>query len=390
MTEKVKRKWAFRDSYVAYFLMYNFYFLAYSLFSTLISVYMLDKGYKAAEVSFVVAASYLASMLVQPLIGYLNDRFGSRPVTLISFVFVIVAGIGFMYADSLWSLTLTYSLALMLINGVNPGMDLLAAKSPYKYGQIRIWGTIGYALGSQLSGWLYEKVSPVSIFPVFVAMMLISIIGTLAVSGQPPQQKEKRQAGMKELWSNRTFLVFLLVIGILSGVTNTGHTYIPAMLHHAGLSVDLATTVVSIAVICESPLIFFSYLFMDKIDSKKLMIFPMILVLAQFFVFSIPGALPYKILLTLIAKHAANMILIMVAFKVVASLVSPSVLMTALALLQTVKNLFSILLQQFSGNMIDWVGYEGMSLMLTGTLLLVLLMTLFLKLPASKNDQLFS
>lgn len=384
------KKKGFKDSYLAYFLMYNFYFLGYSLFSTLISIYMKSLGYSDTEASFVVAASFLASMLVQPLIGYLNDRFGSRPVTLISFLIIILAGLGFMYSKSLWSLTFTYSVALMLINGVNPGMDLMAAKSPYKYGQIRIWGTIGYATGAQLSGWLYQYVSPQSIFPVFIGVMILSIIGTLGVTGQAPQKKEKRQEGMKDLWSNKTLLYFLLLIGLLSGVTNTGHTYIPAMLEHAGLSVGLATSVVSLAVIIESPLIFFSYLFMDRFDSKKLIFFPLLLVIGQYLAFAIPGVLPFKILMTLVAKHAANMVLIMVAFKVVSSLVSPSVAMTALALLQTVKNFFSILLQQFSGGMIDWFGYEWMSLVLTGVLVIVLLMTIFLKLPEDADHQLFS
>ena len=63
----------FSNSYLAYFLMYNFYFLSNSLFSTLISVYMLDKGYTAGQVSIVVSASFFSSMLVQPIMGLLND-----------------------------------------------------------------------------------------------------------------------------------------------------------------------------------------------------------------------------------------------------------------------------------------------------------------------------
>ena len=35
----------FYNSYFAYFLMYNFYFLSYALFSSLISIYMLGLGF---------------------------------------------------------------------------------------------------------------------------------------------------------------------------------------------------------------------------------------------------------------------------------------------------------------------------------------------------------
>ena len=78
----------FQNSYFAYFLMYNFYFLSYALFSTLISVYMLDKGYSASQVSLVVSASFFSSMIVQPLMGILNDKIGIKKVTIYSFLLI--------------------------------------------------------------------------------------------------------------------------------------------------------------------------------------------------------------------------------------------------------------------------------------------------------------
>ena len=150
----------FQNSYFAYFLMYNFYFLSYSLFSTLISVYMLDKGYSASQVSLVVSASFFSSMIVQPLMGILNDKIGIKKVTIYSFLLINIAAIFFMQANNLLLLTVWYSAVLMLVNGVNPVMDVLAARSPYTYGKIRIWGTFGYAMGSQLAGLIYKFISP--------------------------------------------------------------------------------------------------------------------------------------------------------------------------------------------------------------------------------------
>lgn len=50
-------------------------------------------------------------------------------------------------------------------------MERIATTSPYPYGRIRIWGTIGYALGSQLAGFIYDFVSPSAIFITFVLTM---------------------------------------------------------------------------------------------------------------------------------------------------------------------------------------------------------------------------
>lgn len=381
----------FRDSYFAYFLMYNFYFLSYSLFSTLISVYMLDKGFSASDVSLVVSASFLTSMLVQPIMGMLNDKIGIKWVTLMSFVVIILGAIFFMGATSLWNLVLWYSVVMMLVNGVNPVMDILAAQSPYTYGKIRIWGTIGYALGSQLAGLIYQYISPVAMFIVFIVMMVISILGTLGVN--PPHDKareEKEKVSVWTIFQNRTYLYYLLIVALYSGVGNTGHTYIPSMLEHAGMSVGLVTTVVSISVICESPLIFFSYLFMDKVPVKKLLLIALSILALQYLIYGLDLGLTSKVIMTLASKHITGMLLIMVTLKIVASLVDQRFLVTALAFVQTVRSLGTIAIQNISGAIIDQAGYEMMSFFLVGIMVLVLLLALFLKVPEKEGQNLFS
>ncbi|MEZ7648360.1 MFS transporter [Streptococcus constellatus] len=384
----------FQNSYFAYFLMYNFYFLAYALFSTLISVYMLDKGYSASQVSLVVSASFFSSMIVQPLMGILNDKIGIKKVTIYSFLLINIAAIFFMQANNLLLLTVWYSAVLMLVNGVNPVMDVLAARSPYTYGKIRIWGTFGYAMGSQLAGLIYKFISPQAIFIVFIGMMCVSILGVLGI--EPKQnQRPKKATQMKndssigKIFKNKTYLFYLLIVALYSGVGNTGHTYIPSMLEHSGLSVNMATTVVAISVICESPLIFFSYLFMDKVPIKKLLYIPLGILLLQYVIYGLDLGLTSKILLTLMSKHATGMLLIMVTLKIVANIVDENYLVTAIALVQTARNLGTILIQNIAGDIIDKSGYEMMSLFLAGVMVLVLVLAFFLKVPNKSNQKLF-
>lgn len=45
-------------------------------------------------------------------------------------------------------------------------------------------------------------------------------------------------------------------MGLVSGVGNIGHTYIPALLMDSGLPVQIASTVVALSVVVEAPLIF--------------------------------------------------------------------------------------------------------------------------------------
>ncbi|WP_247934161.1 MFS transporter [Streptococcus anginosus] len=384
----------FQNSYFAYFLMYNFYFLSYSLFSTLISVYMLDKGYSASQVSLVVSASFFSSMIVQPLMGILNDKIGIKKVTIYSFLLINIAAIFFMQANNLLLLTVWYSAVLMLVNGVNPVMDVLAARSPYTYGKIRIWGTFGYAMGSQLAGLIYKFISPQAIFIVFIGMMCVSILGVFGIDpkhnqGSKKATQMKNDSSIGKIFKNKTYLFYLLIVALYSGVGNTGHTYIPSMLEHSGLSVNMATTVVAISVICESPLIFFSYLFMDKVPIKKLLYIPLGILLLQYVVYGLDLGLTSKILLTLMSKHATGMLLIMVTLKIVANIVDENYLVTAIALVQTARNLGTILIQNIAGDIIDKSGYEMMSFFLAGVMVLVLVLAFFLKVPNKSNQKLF-
>ncbi|BAM23169.1 MFS transporter [Streptococcus intermedius] len=384
----------FQNSYFVYFLMYNFYFLSYALFSTLISVYMLDKGYSASQVSLVVSASFFSSMIVQPLMGILNDKIGIKKVTIYSFLLINIAAIFFMQANNLLLLTVWYSAVLMLVNGVNPVMDVLAARSPYTYGKIRIWGTFGYAMGSQLAGLIYKFISPQAIFIVFIGMMCVSILGVFGIEpkhnqGSKKATQMKNGSSIGKIFKNKTYLFYLLIVALYSGVGNTGHTYIPSMLEHSGLSVNMATTVVAISVICESPLIFFSYLFMDKVPIKKLLYIPLGILLLQYVIYGLDLGLTSKILLTLMSKHATGMLLIMVTLKIVANVVDENYLVTAIALVQTARNLGTILIQNIAGDIIDKSGYEMMSFFLAGVMVLVLVLAFFLKVPNKSNQKLF-
>ena len=386
----------FYNSYLAYVLVYTFYFLSFALFSSLISVYMLGLGFSAGQTSVVVSVAFFASMLAQPIMGILNDRLSIKKVTLFSFGVIIFIAIYFMQVRDLLGLTIGYSLVVMLINGVNPVMDVLAARSPYTYGKIRIWGTIGYALGSQLAGVLYQYVSPMAIFIAFIGAMIITIVGVLSIKirSESPKSDEapktKKDSYISQILTNKTYLYYLLIVALYSGVGNAGHTYIPAMLQHSGLSVGMASTVVSISVICESPLIFYSYLCMDKLSAKKLLLCPLLIMLVQYTIYGLNLGLASKIILTLASKHVSGMLLIMVTLKIVSAIVDSKYLVTAIALVQTVRSLGSIFIQHFAGAVIDAAGYEMMSFFLAGLMVLVIVLAWFLKVPEKEDQKLFS
>ena len=381
----------YKNSYLCYFLMYNFYYLSWAIFSALISIYLLDKGFKASEVSLVVSTSFLTSMIFQPVIGMFSDRYDVKKVNFVLFTLAGIGGLAFMFASSLITITIGYSFVLTLINGTNPVMEKIASSSPYQYGKIRIWGTIGYATGSWLAGMIYQLISPSAIFICFIITMILCIIGLLGTQtpselGQNNEEKTKTST----LFHNYKYLYYLIIAAIFQGITNMANTYIPAMFQNDGLKVSLVPTILSFAVLCEAPLVLFSHKFMDKLTNKRLLIIAYSMITIQFLCYALNVWLPLKVIITLITKHPSGMLFIMINLKIVSTLVPKEHQITALAFVQTLRNLSSIIFQNIAGQILDISSYQILFALSLIVIVVGFVLVILFKVPSGKDQKLFN
>ena len=381
----------YKNSYLSYFLMYNFYYLSWAIFSALISIYLLDKGFKASEVSLVVSTSFLTSMIFQPVIGMFSDRYDVKKVNFVLFTLAGIGGLAFMFASSLITITIGYSFVLTLINGTNPVMEKIASSSPYQYGKIRIWGTIGYATVSWLAGMIDQLISPSAIFICFIITMILCIIGLLGTQtpselGQNNEEKTKTST----LFHNYKYLYYLIIAAIFQGITNMANTYIPAMFQNDGLKVSLVSTILSFAVLCEAPLVLFSHKFMDKLTNKRLLIIAYSMITIQFLCYALNVWLPLKVIITLITKHPSGMLFIMINLKIVSTLVPKEHQITALAFVQTLRNLSSIIFQNIAGQILDISSYQILFALSLIVIVVGFVLVILFKVPSGKDQKLFN
>ena len=153
-----------RGEYLKYVQMYGFYYFAVAMFSVLISIYMMDKGMSAGQVSLLISASCVISMFIQPFVGVLLDKGSKRWITALILGLASVIGVLFAWSQTFVWMLLSYGIAIALINSVNPYIERMATVSQFSYRSIRIWGTVGYALGAQIAGIVYDGISPASVY----------------------------------------------------------------------------------------------------------------------------------------------------------------------------------------------------------------------------------
>ncbi len=222
--------------------------------------------------------------------------------------------------------------------------------------------------------------------------MLLTILGTYGTDPDLSIKTERKaqKVPLSILFKNKKYLYFLLISAIFYGATIMANTYVPAMFINDGMEVGFASTLLSIAVICETPLVLFSYKFMDKVSNKKLLIIAYTMVCIQFAVYGLNLCLPLKVAATFVAKHPAGMLYIMINLKVIHTIVDEHQIITALAFVATVKNLVSIFSQNIAGMLLDIISYSSVFLIFFVILLAGFILTLFFKVNDGNGQKLFN
>ena len=388
----------YTNSYLSYVLMYLFYNISFALFSAMISVYLIGKGYSASDVSLCVSVGSLSAMVTQPIIGGLTDRFGMRPVNLTMFAIVCVAAVGVVLAPNFMMLVGAWAIINLLMNGANPVIERMATSSPYGYGKVRMWGTIGFACGTQLSGIIYDNIAPDALFITMIFAMLLCILGFW---GTQPRLAETEVANieadddtepvsMSDLIKDKKFLYYAALQILLTAVTGATYSFCPAFLTSKGLDASMASTILSLATIVELPFIVFSSKYMDKVPNKVLLLVCFSLATLNMVAFAFDMPLPLVLAATLLCFHPPIILNVMTNMKVVNTIVDPRLQVTGLALVKTCQSFGTIVSNNIGGRIIDASGYPLMFMFLLALVAVGLVGVVFFQVPSGNDKKLFS
>ncbi len=380
----------YHDSYLSYFLMYFFFFFSLAFFSGFISVYLMDQGYSASQVSFVVSCSYILSVIVQPFIGKLNDQYESRYVNSILLLAAGMLGIIFIFLKNIYLITVAYSLVLAITNGTNPIIERMAILSRFKYGSIRVWATIGYAVATIIAGLIYKNIGPYSLYIFFAIGELLCVIGILGThSILPPIEKIVEKVSMTSVFKIKHIPFYLIIVCLFYGVTNVHHLYLPAMLKQSGLPINYVSNVIFVSTLSEVPVILLSRFYMNRFTNKQLLMSCFILLVIQFFTFSFISSVILQIIIVFLTKTVATMAFVMINLKIISTIVDNARQNSALSLVSACKSFSSILFQMSSGYLIDFTGYQMFYFVLFIGSIIGMILVFFFNVPTNKELKVF-
>lgn len=129
---------------------------------------------------------------------------------------------------------------------------------------------------------------------------------------------------------------------------------------------------------------------MDRLSNKLLILIAFTITTLQFASYGFNLAMPIKIFMTFISKHPMGMLYIMIQLKVVHTIVEEDQVITALAIVATVKNLASIFSQIAAGYLLEVFSYSYVFIIFAAILLIDVILAIFYKIEKGTDLQLFS
>lgn len=341
-----------RGSYFSYALTYFSFYFGMGAFISVQSVYLMGLGKSTGEMSFIVSASSLFGIVLIPAVGYLNDRL-KKPRLIAGLLLAAVAVLGAVFAASrsTWVLYVLNGLIMGLVSAISPVCERMAGSGRFRYGTVRVWGTIGYAAAAQLAGLVMEFIAPRMIFVLFGAAIAVAAAGFAGTDGIRFEQEAEKSTAADQLsfLSKPMFLLFAAIALVFSGMSNLNITYSPILLQELGLSTGFAV------------------------------------MLLQFLLYGFSSSAWLAFLSMLLLKAVGSTLFMMIMLKVVRGIVRENSVSTALGVINAANAVSTILMQNLGGFIVGALGIHTMYFLLAGLSALGLLLSLFLRVQNAKK-----
>lgn len=210
-----------------------------------LSLLLIHDGLKSSQIGQIMAVGTLIALLAQPVWGYLVDRFRITRVTLA--LSTLVPGLLAILYNSHWLLLLALTSVLSNLFSIPqaPIADSfaisIARSAQISYGSIRLFGSLGFAIGSY-GGGLYLAHWPVTTLWIpFAGLGLIGAVLAFLFPTAPLQVGvgSSMLQGVAELVSDKRFLAFLGGGFLVSQTLTAFNTYFAVTFQAMGGSLNL-------------------------------------------------------------------------------------------------------------------------------------------------------
>lgn len=195
--------------------LYLFTGLAGGSFNPYVTSLLVHQGMTSQRIGVMMAFGTLLAILFQPLWGILVDRY-QRTRLVLMLTLIVPGTIVYLYnVKWLVVIVLVYSLYTIFQSTQTPIADAYAVNAASaagtSFGTIRLFGSIGTALGGYFGGLYLNWMGVTELWIPFLLFNLLALIlvMTIPVNVERRAQHVTFTSGIRQLLGNRVFLLFL-------------------------------------------------------------------------------------------------------------------------------------------------------------------------------------
>ncbi len=246
-------------------------------FFAFLNIYYSSIGLSGVEIGVIGTLVSLIGIFSTTLWGMLSDKFG-KPRWLFSIAFLGTAlGVLALSNVQTFSWIIVVACLLNLFNMTlmplldSTALGMLGAESD-RYGSYRVWGSLGFIAASTGVGFLYERIGLHSMFPIFIALMVIAMFISLVLPDLPVRLSGSPWGGLRQMvrkprWvilASSAFFIWLAATAMLS--------FLGIMIKNMGGGDGLIGLSGTIAALVELPGMALGALMLSRIGASRMIL----------------------------------------------------------------------------------------------------------------------
>ena len=271
-------------------ILYFIFYAALAGYYPFLTVYMVERGLSYTQIGIAYAATALISVVVQPVWGYITDKYSTKKkILLITMLtssiiinaFVFISGFG-MVIVAMVILIIFQSPMGSILDAYT--YEIIEVHRGIQFGRIRLMGSAGYAVFSLLIGILIKATNINSSFYTYFIMLITGVFVTRSITFKGNAKSQKLDFNdIRELLRNKKFIVLLLSICIMGIALGVNGSYISVLIEKTGGSVSNLGMLWFMLAMSELPAFFFGGKLLKKYSELNVFIFAILVYSIRFF-----------------------------------------------------------------------------------------------------------
>jgi PPP family 3-phenylpropionic acid transporter len=272
-------------------VVYFIYFSTFGLYVAYINVYYRSIGLTGTQIGWISAAIPLVAMLSGPVWGLLSDLVGKARRLL------AIAGFGSLLTmlalsaarDFAWLLPLAalqslfYGNMTPMLDSVNLGM---LGKARERYGEQRIWGSIGYIFSTLGFGLLLRQTGLHWLFYAYAIVMVLFLLGLKLLPDQHVTVGGSPWKDLGKLITRPQWMFLSAAIALLWLATSGMNNFLGVYIDGLGGSASLIGAASSVGALSEIPVMLYSGRLVSRFGLERMLAFSFVVYAVRFVLYA--------------------------------------------------------------------------------------------------------